>query len=52
MVDNQGVTEFGDMKIEELVGKILVSVKINNHDDQVEFIDSMGVKYIMYHSQD
>lgn len=40
------------MKIEELIGKILVSVETNKKMDVITFITNEGEKFIMYHDQD
>lgn len=36
--------------IEQIKGKILTDIKVN--DDEIIFIDSCGIEYKMYHSQD
>lgn len=39
-------------KIEDLLGKTLVSVIKNDSDDEITFICSDGKEYLMYHEQD
>ena len=40
------------MNINELIGKTLVDIKINEYKDQINFYCDNGTKYRMYHEQD
>jgi hypothetical protein len=39
------------MKFSELLGKTLVSIKGGIGGEEIEFVDSNGQRYVMYHSQ-
>lgn len=39
-------------RIEDLLGKTLLSVSKNENNDEITFICDDGVEYIMYHDQD
>jgi len=40
------------MEFAELVGKVFVSIEVNDNKDEISFVDDQGKKYLMYHSQD
>jgi hypothetical protein len=40
------------MEFAELVGKVLVSIKVNDAKDQIWFVDDQGKEYSMHHYQD
>lgn len=40
------------IRIEELLGKIFVDIKVNNDQEQIIFTCDDGKKYLMFHSQD
>lgn len=40
-----------EIGIEELIGKTLTKIKINNNHDEIIFIVDDGTKYLMYHRQ-
>lgn len=40
------------MDISELCGKVMLAVRVDTEEEQIEFIEATGLKFVMYHSQD
>jgi len=41
-----------ETKFEDLLGKTLTAINVNESKDEMEFVCSDGTTYLMYHSQD